>query len=100
MGIRWVVPQQPSEDEQTAEPDIKAVIEGDFLAEYQFDEKLADDCIHEFADHNVSHHVWPYWREYVSSQSERLRLPRVVLPTVQLPHHRRQTDVPNDSGEQ
>ena len=77
LGTRWLA---PSESE---EPNIKAFIEADFIAEYQMTEKLAQDAINEFALQNASFHVWPYWREFLSSQCERLRLPRVVLPTVQ-----------------
>ncbi len=98
MGIRWVAPQQTDESEQDTEPDIKALIEADFAAEYQFADKLADESVHKFAEYNVSHHVWPYWREYLASQSERMRLPRVVLPTAQLPHHRHIHNAPDCSA--
>ncbi|ART78920.1 preprotein translocase subunit SecB [Oceanisphaera avium] len=77
MGTRWVS-QIDSE-----ESDIKAHIEADFIAEYQLTAELEQDAIDEFALKNASFHVWPYWREFLSSQCERLRLPRVVLPTVQ-----------------
>ncbi|MFM2477126.1 preprotein translocase subunit SecB [Celerinatantimonas sp. MCCC 1A17872] len=76
LGTRWVLPQEEK-------PDVKAAIESEFIAEYQIKESLDQDCIDEFALRNASYHVWPYWREYLSSQCERMRLPRVVLPTVQ-----------------
>ncbi|HHB1565010.1 TPA: preprotein translocase subunit SecB [Vibrio metschnikovii] len=78
LGTRWVV---PSDDE--SEPDIKATIESDFIAEYRINAHLEQECIDEFSLKNASYHVWPYWREYLSSQCERMRLPRVILPTVQ-----------------
>lgn len=77
LGTRWVTPND------NEEPDVKAFIEADFIAEYQMTEDLEQECIDEFVQHNASFHVWPYWREFLSSQCERLRLPRVVLPTVQ-----------------
>tara|TARA_R110001606_G_scaffold381779_1_gene543192 strand:- start:366 stop:824 length:459 start_codon:yes stop_codon:yes gene_type:complete len=77
LGTRWVTPNG------NEEPDVKAFIEADFIAEYRMTEDLEQECIDEFAQHNASFHVWPYWREFLSSQCERLRLPRVVLPTVQ-----------------
>lgn len=77
LGTRWVTPND------NEEPDVKAFIEADFIAEYRMTEDLEQECIDEFARHNASFHVWPYWREFLSSQCERLRLPRVVLPTVQ-----------------
>ncbi len=78
LGTRWVV---PSDDE--SEPNIRAAIESDFIAEYRINSHLEQECIDEFSLKNASYHVWPYWREYLSSQCERMRLPRVVLPTVQ-----------------
>ena len=77
LGARWVSP----EDEN--DPDIKAFVEADFIAEYQLTAELEQEAIDEFALKNASYHVWPYWRELLSSQCERLRLPRVVLPAVQ-----------------
>lgn len=77
LGTRWIT---PNNNEET---DIKAFIEADFIAEYQIAKDLEQECIDEFAQHNASFHVWPYWREFLSSQCERLRLPRVILPTVQ-----------------
>ena len=77
LGTRWITPND------NEELDVKAFVEADFIAEYQMTEELEQDCIDEFAQHNASFHVWPYWREFLSSQCERLHLPRVVLPTVQ-----------------
>lgn len=95
MGVRWIVPPtqasiQEDETGETTEPDIKAFIEAEFVAEYQFTVGLPHECLDEFARKNASYHVWPYWREYLMSQSERLRLPRAMLGTMQLPHHRPQ----------
>lgn len=78
LGTRWVVLS-----DEKSEPDIKAAIESDFIAEYKINSHLEQECIDEFSLKNVSYHVWPYWREYLSSQCERMRLPRVTLPTVQ-----------------
>lgn len=78
LGVRWVVAEGDVE-----QPDMKAFIEGDFIAEYQVNSDLEQVCIDEFASKNASYHVWPYWREFLSAQCERMRLPRVVLPAVQ-----------------
>lgn len=84
MGTRWVVSTSIAD-----QPDIKAFIEAEFVAEYRFKSNNIDqETIDEFAQKNASYHVWPYWREYLASQTERLRLPRVVLPTMQLGHHK------------
>jgi hypothetical protein len=77
MGTRWVTNKTDSD------LDIKAFIEADFIAEYLITKELDTASIDEFALKNASFHVWPYWRELLSSQCERLRLPRVILPIVQ-----------------
>ncbi|WP_394181395.1 hypothetical protein [Marinomonas posidonica] len=77
LGARWVATTD------SKEPNIKAFVEADFIAEYQMTEPLEQEAIDEFSHQNASFHVWPYWREFLSSQCERLRLPRVVLPIVQ-----------------
>lgn len=78
LGARWV-----SQQEEDDEPDIQALIEGEFIAEYLVTNPLEQEAIDEYALKNASYHVWPYWREFLSSQCERFRLPRVVLSTVQ-----------------
>lgn len=78
LGVRWINP-----DDETDEPHVFAIIEGEFIAEYQMQEELDQECIDAFAEKNASFHVWPYWREFLSSQCERLRLPRLILPAVQ-----------------
>lgn len=77
LGARWIMPREGDE------PEVKAFVEGDYIAEYQMVVPLEQAAIDEFALKNASYHVWPYWREFLSSQCERLRLPRVVLPTIQ-----------------
>ena len=83
LGARWVLP-----DDNNPEPSVKALIEAEFVAEYRYTPELARPALDEFAQKNVIYHVWPYWREFVSSHAERLRLPRVTLPMLQLLHHR------------
>ena len=68
LGTRWVLPIENDD------PEVKAFVEADLLE---------TEAVDEFSLKNASFHVWPYWREFLSSQCERLRLPRVVLPTVQ-----------------
>ena len=48
------------------------------------DENLEEDSLKVFALHNVSYHVWPFWREYLMNMCSRLNLPPVTLPTMQL----------------
>jgi hypothetical protein len=85
LGVRWVDPK-----EQREEDSIRALIEAEFIAEYGMDGALAQAAIDEFSLKNVSYHVWPYWRELLSSQCTRMHLPSLILPTVQLAHNRHQ----------
>lgn len=78
MGARWV-DESSSEDNEI----VKAVIEASFIAEYSIIASLEQESLDEFASLNASYHVWPYWRELLASQCDRMRLPRVMLPTVQ-----------------
>lgn len=87
LGTRWVEPL--TETQADGEPKVCALIEAEFVAEYFLKEKLEQNCIDEFAQKNAIYHVWPYWRELLASQCERMRLPRLTLPSNQLAHHRR-----------
>lgn len=78
LGARWVDPEDKAD-----EPQVFAIIEAEYIAEYRLKSELEQACIDEFAHQNASFHVWPYWREYLASQCERLRLPRVMLPATQ-----------------
>ena len=86
FGARWV--EEKTEDDE--EPLVRAVIEADYIAEYIMNDLLEQEAIDAFALQNASYHVWPYWREYLTSQCERLRMPRVMLPIRQFPANRDQ----------
>lgn len=65
------------------DPDVLAMIEATMHADYDIsDRSITEDqqALDEFALNNVSYHVWPYWREYVTSQLMRMNMPKVVLP--------------------
>lgn len=85
LGVRWVDPEEENEALS-----VKAVIEAEFIAEYQMTATLEQACIDEFCLKNASYHVWPYWRELLSNQCARMHLPRLMLPAVQLAHNRHQ----------
>ena len=78
MGARWVVDSSSRENKE-----VKAFIEADFIAEYEIITSLNQESLDEFASINAGYDVWPYWRELLASQCDRMRLPRVMLPTVQ-----------------
>lgn len=98
LGVRWVNPAESSE-----ELSIRAFIEAEFVAEYSMSQNLDQQSIDEFALKNASYHVWPYWRELLSSQCARMQLPRLIMPTVQFAQNRDQAaqselgEIPVDS---
>ena len=83
LGLRFVPAENSgnnSEQESAKEPDTYAQIEATYVAEYTSDEDLDKDAIKAFATRNASFHVWPFWREFITSQCSRMNLPRINLP--------------------
>lgn len=89
FGIRWVRrPPKPrgrkrakaDDGKAKSAPDVLAVIEATFIAEYEMTKALDKEALDEFALYNAPWNLWPYWREYVASQSMRLNLPKVAMP--------------------
>lgn len=78
VGARWV-----NENEKDNSDSVIVQIEAEYIAEYAMNEELEKACIDEFSLKNASFHVWPYWRELLSNQCDRMRLPKVTVPTVQ-----------------
>ncbi len=80
LGARWLDPTEPEDGDGSQ---LKAQIEAVMVAEYQMNEDPGKDALKEFALHNASYHIWPYWREYLMTQSIRMNLPKLVIPAVQ-----------------
>lgn len=79
LGARWIegVPGEQGDGEGTvAEEQVKAQIEATLIAEYALTDHPGKEALDAFALKNVSYHVWPYWREYLSSQCQRMGLPK------------------------
>lgn len=81
LGSR-LVRENPSAT-HNSEPEVCAIIEAEFIAEYVISNPLSEQSINEFVLKNASYHVWPYWRELVSSQTTRMQLPKIILPLQQ-----------------
>jgi len=81
VGCRFI-----AEDErESEEPKELSKIEASFCSEYLVLNKgLDDDVLKVFALQNASYHIWPFWREYLMNMCNRLNLPKVALPTMQL----------------
>lgn len=75
-GVRFV-----SLNEKSEEPPVRASVTAVFAADYviKSQDLVDDEGIAAFAQ-NVAYHIWPYWREFIHSMSNRLRLPAAVLP--------------------
>lgn len=90
LGIRWVKrPPKPRVHKRLAkkavskvpvEPDVFARIEATFMAEYEMSGPVDKPELSEFAQYNAPFNVWPFWREYVASQANRMNLPKATLP--------------------
>lgn len=94
IGVRWV---EDSPSGNKNEP--MAEIEAKFIAEYIMEGALEKESLDEFSLKNASYHVWPYWRELLSSQCSRMRLPVVVIPMVQLAQNRNIEEPADDTAD-
>lgn len=91
LGIRWVRrPPKPrarkrakKQDDSVsgkAELDVLARIEATFMAEYEMTAPVEQPALDEFAVCNAPFNVWPFWREYVASQANRMNMPKAMMP--------------------
>lgn len=88
LGVRLVSGAPDTETEKSDDnesPVVMAELKGLFVAEYGLQKDgLEQDALVKFAESNVLYHIWPYWREYVSSTVTRARLPDIPLSTIQV----------------
>jgi len=86
LGARWI--SSSTQKDVVEAQDIKAQIEGTMVAEYLMKTDPGEEALSQFALKNASYHIWPYWREYATAHSQRMNLPKLVLPTVQFSNNR------------
>lgn len=82
VGLR-VVEQAPNGAGTTDEVGELLHIEASFDVEYEEKVRLDEEALNAFGHKNVAYHVWPYWRELVSSTVGRMRFPHSVV----VPHY-------------
>lgn len=101
-AFRLVPPDSDSDSVEDDSSDTNVLVEvtATFLAEYLKKDDIKDKAIEEFATFNVAHNVWPYWREFAQSLTERMRLPRLVLPLYSLPQDTFAKNAQHDSANQ
>lgn len=88
FGARWLcqpIGEQPSlttnETSETDDPRIvQATIEARFISEYIITQEVDKDKLDEFAETIAAVEVYPYWREFLSSQINRMHLTGVTMP--------------------
>lgn len=87
IGLRLIPGSEPraTNSKKDSHPHVLAQIEATMVAEYSCREDPGQEALDAFASQNAGYHVWPFWREYLVSQCERMRLPKVFIPTMQLP---------------
>ncbi len=80
-------------DNEVSDPEILAIVEGVVYADYEIlDSAIVEDrdALDAFALNNAPYHVWPYWREYVTSQMLRMNMPKFLLPMLVRPLNQEQ----------
>ncbi len=91
LGARFVFNEKAEQLEDKAS--MVAQIEATYMADYKITDmrlRIDNEALDCFAVNNASYHVWPYWREFVSNQAQRMNLPKVILPVMQLAANRAQ----------
>ena len=82
LGVRVV--ESTRDEDATADGDDDLLrIEAAFDVEYEERVRQDADALRVFGRKNVPYHVWPYWRELVSSTVVRMRFPHPVA----VPHY-------------
>jgi len=77
-GVRLIDTSVDEDSEDYLKVEVSAI----FSSEYKLTDADSFDeaAMVEFLRHNVRHHVWPYWREYLQSTCMRMGLPPVPVP--------------------
>jgi hypothetical protein len=71
------------DDDSHKKGEYLAQIEAKYRAIYRLkDKELAKDneALDAFAQRNIKIHVWPFWREFAMTQSQRMNLPKLAIP--------------------
>ena len=84
FGVRWGRPVADmdlgGDTDDEASVSQLAFVEATMIADYVMKQNPGEDALEQFALHNASFHIWPYWREYIHNQCQRMNLPKFMLP--------------------
>lgn len=89
LGVRWKSNEDPPTEEDGEGSNSWSEIGATYVAEYEIQQNLQPDALTMFALHNASYHVWPYFREFVASQCQRMNVPKLVMPMMRLASNRK-----------
>ena len=79
MAMRVVNEQEKDENGLSQ---VLIEIEATYRVSYSVKNSLpSEEAMAEFAQHNVPHHIWPFWREQVNTIVLKAGLPSIVIPT-------------------
>ena len=82
FGAKGTLSRKPDD------PEVLALVTGTIAAYYKAaDESVITDenSINYFISEHSTSHVWPYWREFVSSSLSRTNLKKITLPYMKAP---------------
>lgn len=89
LGIRYIEAKRATKKKKDSKKKtnstaarVLAVIEASYIADYRCEENPGEDALDAFAQNNASFHVWPFWREFVACQANRMNLPKPTLPLI------------------
>ncbi len=78
LGTRLISSHDESEKDDTH---VYVEIEAEFRVTYELTvDELAEDAMKAFAQFNVVHNVWPFWRQHVFDLVQRGGLPKMEVP--------------------
>jgi hypothetical protein len=72
LGVRIA-----TEDES---PKVFVVVEASYVVIYDITGDLDGEHLKAFAEYNVFHNVWPFWRQHVFDIVSRGKLPQIEIP--------------------
>ncbi len=81
FGIRGVRAEDSKKSEKSEDKNIGFQIEAFYQLDYSLISKkgITKDDVRSFAALNSPIHAWPYWREFVHSQTFRMGLPTILV---------------------
>lgn len=78
LGTRLVA---PGNGETESDPPVYVEIQAEFRVTYEISvQDLSEDAMKVFAQFNVIHNVWPFWRQHVFDVVQRGGLPKLEVP--------------------